>query len=105
MVSDDWCDTFTWPCVDIGKEKVDPLREARLVKTLREFNMQHCRVIWSFGQEGEEDHRLGEPLGIAANSQGQFIMADHKGPNVKVFNTSGKFLSFVDLCPSELTVL
>ena len=57
-----------WPCVDTGKEKVDPLFERRVSKVLQKQGMEHCCALWSFGQEGEEEHKLKNPAGIATNS-------------------------------------
>jgi len=55
--------------------------------------MEHCCVKpWSFGQEGEEEHKLKEPRGIATNTDGQFIIAANGDKTVKVFSSSGKFL-------------
>ena len=52
--------------------------------------MEHCCVTpWSFG---EEEHKLKYPRGIATNADGQFIIADNSDENVKVFDTSGKFV-------------
>ena len=81
-----------WPYVDTGEEKVDPLRDARISKILHKVNMEHCCVTpWSFGQEGEEEHKLKEPRGIALNCKGQFLIADDEDKTVKVFDSNGKF--------------
>ena len=63
---------LNWPCVGNGKERIDPLRDIRVTK------LNSCVTSWSFGQEGEEKHRLKSPRGIAANAQGQFIVGDKK---------------------------
>ena len=81
-----------WPTVDTGEEKVDPLRDGRVSKALRNQGIEHCCVSWSFGQEGEEEHKLKYPRGITTNSRGEFIVADHGDCNVKVFDRSGKFV-------------
>ena len=82
-----------WPCVDTGKEKVHPLCDERVVKVLQKQGMEHCCVTpWSFGQEGEEEHKLKYPRGIATNADGQFIVADYSDKSVKVFDSSGKFV-------------
>ena len=54
-------DALVWPLVDIGEEKVDPLRNERISKVLQRINMEHCCLLWSFGQEGEEEHKLMDP--------------------------------------------
>ena len=84
-------DTLVWPLVDIGEEKVDPLRNERISKVLQKVNMEHCCLLWSFGQEGEEKHKLKRPLGIATNHRGQFLIADNGDKTVKVFDSNGKF--------------
>ena len=40
---------FFWPCIEIGDEKVDPLRDSRVANTLRKQEMGHlCLVVfWS----------------------------------------------------------
>ena len=82
---------WVWPTVDIGEDKVDPLRDGRLVKVLRKQGIEHCCVTpWSFGQEGEEEHRLKNPCGIATNSSGQFIVGDIN--EVKMFDSTGQFI-------------
>ena len=84
-------DTLVWPLVDIGEEKVDPLRNERISKVLQKVNMEHCCLLWSFGQEGEEKHKLKDPCGIATNTKGQFLVADDGDKTVKVFDSNGKF--------------
>ena len=81
-----------WPCVDTGEEKVFPLFDGRVSKVLQIPGMEHCCVPWSFGQEGEEEHKLKYPMGIATNADGQFIIADNSDKSVKVFDSSGKFV-------------
>jgi len=84
---------FLWPCVEIGNERVDPLRDSRVVETLRELDMGDRSVAWSFGQEGEdEQQRLKKATSIATNTLGQFLVADSRDSCIKVFETSGKFL-------------
>ena len=83
---------WTLPDVETGKEKVDPLRNERVVKILTKQGKEHCCVTpWSFGQEGEEEHKLKRPLGIATNIKGQFLIADLEDKTVKVFDSNGKF--------------
>ena len=89
---------WIWPAVDIGEDKVDPLRDERVTKVLRKLGMEHCCVPpWSFGQEGEGERKLKNPLGIAAKSSGQFIVGDHGDSNVKVFDSSGTFMKLFSL--------
>ena len=82
---------WTLPYVETGKEKVDPLRNERVVKALKKQGNEHCCLLWSFGQEGEERHKLRLPWGIATNTKGQFLIADNVDKTVKVFDSNGKF--------------
>ena len=83
---------WTLPDVETGKEKVDPLRNERVVDVLTKQGNEHCCVTpWSFGQEGEEEHKLKNPRGIATNHRGQFLIADNGDKTVKVFDSNGKF--------------
>ena len=79
---------WTLPYVETGKEKVDPLRDERVVKALKKQGNEHCCLLWSFCQEGEEKHKLKWPCGIATNTKGQFLVADDT--TVKVFDSNGK---------------
>ena len=81
---------WTLPDVETGKEKVDPLRHERVVKALTKQGNERCCFLWSFGQEGEEKHKLKCPLGIATNHRGQFLIADYEDKTVKVFDSNGK---------------
>ena len=82
---------WTLPYVETGKEKVDLLRNERVVKALKKQGNEHCCLLWSFGQEGEEKHKLIDPRGIATNTKGQFVIADYEDKTVKVFDSKGKF--------------
>ena len=81
---------WMWPAIDIGEDKVDPLRDEKVAEVLRKQGMEHCCVPWSFGQEGEEEHKLKKPFGIATNSSGQFIVGDIN--DVKMFDPRGHFI-------------
>ncbi|CAH3134280.1 unnamed protein product [Porites lobata] len=83
---------WTLPDVETGKEKVDPLLNERVVKILTKQGKEHCCVTpWSLGHEGDEEHKLKNPLGIATNHRGQFLIADNGDKTVKVFDSNGKF--------------
>ena len=82
---------WTLPDVETGKEKVDPLRHERVVKALTKQGNERCCLLWSFGQEGEEKHKLKYPCGIATNHRGQFLIADDVDKTVKVFDSNRKF--------------
>ena len=59
--------------------------------------MEHCHVPWSFGQEGEEEHKLKNACGIATNSSGQFIVGDINDVDVKMFDPTGQFIKHFNL--------
>ena len=85
-----------WPCVIMGEEKVDPLRDERVAEVLRRQGMEHCCVTpWSFGQEDEEEHKLKDPRGIATNSSGQLIVGESN--EVKMFDPNGQFIQHFSL--------
>lgn len=79
------------PLLHAGKEKVDPSRDRRIAKALRKVGMEHCCIQWSFGQEGDEEHKLKIPQGIATNTRGELVIADNGDKTVKVFNSSGSY--------------
>ena len=79
-----------WPSVNTGEEQGYPLRNKKVDEVLKKQGMEHCCVKpWSFGQEGEDEHKLKWPRGITTNHRGQFLIADLK--TVKVFDSNGKF--------------
>ena len=83
---------WTLPYIETGKEKVDPLRNERVIKILTKQGKEHCCVTpWSLGQEGEEEHKLKSPCRIATNAKGEFLIADNGDKTVKVFDSTGKF--------------
>ena len=83
---------WTLPYIETGKEKVDPLRNERVVEVLAKQGKEHrCDTPWSFGREGDEEHKLKDPCGIATNHRGQFLIADDGDKTVKVFDSNGKF--------------
>lgn len=74
---------LTWPCIVVGSNKVDPLHDR---------TTEHFCQTWSFGQQGEEEHKLKFAWSIASNSLGQFIVGDSVDRNIKVFDECGVFL-------------
>ena len=88
---------WMWPVVDIGEDKVDPLRDRRVAQVLHKQGMEHCHVPWLFGQEGEEEHKLKNASGIATNSSGQFIVGDINDVDVKMFDPTGQFIKHFNL--------
>ena len=84
-------DICYYPTIDIEDEKIDPLRDERVAKVLLQHSIDHQGIVWSFGEDGEDDHKLKKPSGIAINTDGEFIIADNY-ETVKVFDNSGKFI-------------
>ena len=79
------------PSVDIGENRVIPLCDVKVKDVLLKHGKEYCCVpLRLLGQEGEEEHKLKDPRGIATNSSGQFILTDLCC--VKVFDNSGKFV-------------
>ena len=84
--------SVNWPCVNTGEEPVNPLRHQRVAEVLNKQGMVHYSCLpWSFGQEGDQEHKLKDPCGIATNHRGQFLIADNGDKTVKVFDSNGKF--------------
>ena len=95
---------WIWPTVDTGDNKINPLYDARVTKVLIQQGMEHCCVTpWSFGQEGEKEHELKSPIGIATNSSGEFIVGDYGDRCVKVFNRNGKLVNVFGLPTEDVT--
>ena len=92
------------PCVIMGEDKVDPLRDERVAKIVRKQGMKHCCVTpWSFSQKAKMEHSwLWSPNGIATNSSGQFIVGDEYG--VKIFDPTGEFIQHISL-PNRTVIL
>ena len=84
--------SVNWPCVNTGEERVNPLRNQKVDEVLKKQGMEHCCVTpWLLGKEGEEEHKLKDPCGIATNTKGQLLIADDGDKTVKVFDSNGKF--------------
>ena len=82
--------SVNWPCVNTGEERVNPLRNQKVDEVLKKQGMEHCCVTpWLLGKEGEEEHKLKDPCGIATNTKGQLLIADNGDATVKVFNSNG----------------
>ena len=82
-----------WPCVDIGEENVDPLRDGRVTSLQRDEDMEHSLLKpWSpLVQEGEAEKVV---WGITTNTRGQFITVGRVSDvsYLEVFNCTGKQL-------------
>ena len=84
---------WIWPLVDIGEDRVDPVRDERVAKVLEKVGTEHsCVRPLSFGQDGQKENRLRRPVGIATNTDGQLIVADDGDNKIKVFDSNGNFL-------------
>ena len=89
------------PSVDIGENRVIPLCDVRVRDVLLKHDKEYCCLpLRSLGQEGEEEHKLKDPRGIATNSSGEFIVIDLH--YVKVFDNSGKFVKQSSLSTNEV---
>ena len=89
---------WNWPTVDTGDNKINPLYDARVTEVLVQQGMEHCCVTpWSFGQKGEEEHKLKGPKGIATNSSGELIVGEFQDRCVKVFDRNGTFVKHISL--------
>ena len=99
-------DFSLWPCVDLGKDKVDPLRDVRVTKTIEEEDPEYFLLkAWPFFQEGEET-RMFKDWFITTNTKGQFIIVGTYGYNglpysecilLKVFDRNGNLLQSLHL--------
>lgn len=89
---------LSWPCVVVAERQLDPLHHEEMISN-------HYCLSRSFGQEGNDKHRLNFAWSIASNTRGDFIVLDGVDRNIKFFDTSGKFLlcldPFVDESRSE----
>ena len=95
---------WIWPTVDTSDNKINTLYDARVTKVLIQQGMEHCCVTpWSFGQEGEKEHELKSPIGIATNSCGEFIVGDYGDRCVKVFDRNGELVKVFGLPTEDVT--
>lgn len=94
MLNPDNNGLLIWPCVDVGTEKLDPLRDARVTQ----FAGDCFPVLWPFGQEGAQQYKLSACC-ICTNKKGQFFVGS-RGNIVQVLDCSGSFLHFFS-CPGE----
>lgn len=77
------------PCIDVGTEKLDPIRDRRIAQLLEEHDIDDLCVQWSFGQKGADNHKLKCALSIATDIDGNYLIADYEA--VKVFDGNGNF--------------
>ena len=90
---------FLLPCIDIGNERVDPLRDARVAQMLLEENMSDLSLIRSFGEK--KRNKVSSIFGIATNTSEQFLVARRAEDDfqvwVEVFDSNGDFLAPIDI--------
>ena len=87
-------DHYDWVAIKIGEKSVNPLYSREVAEVLDEAGIQHCcvQIEWSFGPNGEEEHRLKKPRHIATNTHGEFLVVDGYDKTIKVFDSSGEFI-------------
>ena len=87
-------DHYDWAAIKIGKKSINLLYSREVAEVLDEAGMQHCcvRNEWSFGDNGEEEHRLKQPRHIATNTHGEFLVVDGDDKTIKVFDSIGEFI-------------
>ena len=78
---------LAWPYVDTGEDKVDPLRDVRVLQVLEKsekVDMEHYRITpgLSFDMPG---------IHCATNTVGQFLIAGEREETVHVFDKNGMF--------------
>ena len=78
---------LAWPYIDTGEDKVDPLRDVRVLQVLEKsekVDMEHYRITpgLSFDMPG---------IHCATNTVGQFLIAEERGETVHVFDKNGMF--------------
>ena len=83
-----------WPCVDIGEEKVDPLRDKRVAESLQEQDTEQCLLKpWSLVGEEEEEQKKRQKSyrPITTNTQEHFIIAENINEvlYLRVFDRTG----------------
>ena len=67
-------DFSLWPCVDLGKYKVDPLRDVRVTQTIAKEDPEYFLLkAWPFFQEGRETMVFKDWF-ITTNTKGQLII-------------------------------
>ena len=85
-------DAYDSAAIKIGEKSINPLSNRKVNEVLEKVGMQHCCIEWSFGHNGEEEHRLKKPSRIASNTHGELLVVDKDDKTVKVFDSSGEFI-------------
>ena len=89
-------DISLWPCIDLGEEKVDPLRDVRVTQTIEKKDPQYFLLkTWPFFLEGEQTMKVRDWF-ITINSKGQLMISatddDVECVLLKVFDRYGNLL-------------
>ena len=84
---------LVWPYVDIGKDKVDPLRDVRVLQMLEKsekVDMEHYRITprWSFDVSKDLCYHF---TFWATNTLGQFLISKRLRETVQVYDKNGMF--------------
>ena len=97
-VQEFYFDHYDWAAIKIGQKSINPLYNKEVVDVLDKAGMQHCclRIQWSFGDNGEEEHRLKKPRHIATKTHGEFLVVDGDNETIKVFDSSGEFIYMIN---------
>ena len=82
---------FKFPLIDNGKEKINPLLDHRVADILHKLQMSHYSVTPLTLGKMDDKNQPKISQGIAANSQGQFIVGDEWDRSVKIFDSNGNF--------------
>ena len=80
---------LTFPSIESGGEKIDPLHDHRVADILRKLEMPQYSITPITIGEKNENKKPKIPQGITVNSQGHFIVGDEWEQTVKVFDRSG----------------
>ena len=94
-------DISLWPCVDLGKYKVDPLRDVRVTQTIGKEDPEYFPLkTWPFFQEGGEAMMLKDWF-TTTNTKGQLIIVvtawESECALLKVFDRIGNLLQSLHL--------
>ena len=85
--------SWIWSCIQLGEERVDPLRDARLAAALAKLNIEHYSLTLTFGQTlKEEEENLKFACDIAVTKEGNFLIVDEGDQKIKTFDRKGNLL-------------
>lgn len=100
MVSDD-TNLLLWPCIDTGEDKIDPLRDCRVVEVLRDADVEEfCITPLELGAYGEEKHKLRLPCIMTTNTRGEILVLYREffwKSQIEVFSSSGEHIQFLPI--------